>query len=239
MKKDPVVISIISLLILLAVGSIIYFNYFYVKSTGDNKEKIYVKVDDELVINEIEELIIDRKLYNIDKLKRNIDDFNTLSSKEKLNIAFDYVISNIDDAHENGIDVKKIEEYFDNTFKSIIYWDKLDLHVYNGEVYKYEKEKDRYIYDEEQSSFDVDVINSYAKIINIRNKNNIYEVTLVRLWENDDKVFTSYKDALNDINFITYSKDDIDNHLNEMTKYIYTFEKIDNNYLLVSYKYKK
>lgn len=239
MKKDPVVISIISLLILLAVGSIIYFNYFYVKSTGDNKEKIYVKVDDELVINEIEELIIDRKLYNIDKLKRNIDDFNTLSSKEKLNIAFDYVISNIDDAHENGIDVKKIEEYFDNTFKSIIYWDKLDLHVYNGEVYKYEKEKDRYIYDEEQSSFDVDVMNSYAKIINIRNKNNIYEVTLVRLWENDDKVFTSYKDALNDINFITYSKDDIDNHLNEMTKYIYTFEKIDNNYLLVSYKYKK
>lgn len=239
MKKDPVVISIISLLILLAVGSIIYFNYFYVKSTGDNKEKIYVKVDDELVINEIEELIIDRKLYNIDKLKRNIDDFNTLSSKEKLNIAFDYVISNIDDAHENGIDVKKIEEYFDNTFKSIIYWDKLDLHVYNGEVYKYEKEKDRYIYDEEQSSFDVDVINSYAKIINIRNKNNIYEVTLVRLWENNDKVFTSYKDALNDINFITYSKDDIDNHLNEMTKYIYTFEKIDNNYLLVSYKYKK
>lgn len=239
MKKDPVVISIISLLILLAVGSIIYFNYFYVKSTGDNKEKIYVKVDDELVINEIEELIINRKLYNIDKLKRNIDDFNTLSSKEKLNIAFDYVISNIDDAHENGIDVKKIEEYFDNTFKSIIYWDKLDLHVYNGEVYKYEKEKDRYIYDEEQSSFDVDVMNSYAKIINIRNKNNIYEVTLVRLWENDDKVFTSYKDALNDINFITYSKDDIDNHLNEMTKYIYTFEKIDNNYLLVSYKYKK
>lgn len=239
MKKDPVVISIISLLILLAVGSIIYFNYFYVKSTGDNKEKIYVKVDDELVINEIEELIIDRKLYNIDKLKRNIDDFNTLSSKEKLNIAFDYVISNIDDVHENGIDVKKIEEYFDNTFKSIIYWDKLDLHVYNGEVYKYEKEKDRYIYDEEQSSFDVDVINSYAKIINIRNKNNIYEVTLVRLWENNDKVFTSYKDALNDINSITYSKDDIDNHLNEMTKYIYTFEKIDNNYLLVSYKYKK
>ena len=63
MKKDPVVISIISLLILLAVGSIIYFNYFYVKSTGDNKEKIYVKVDDELVINEIEELIINRKLY--------------------------------------------------------------------------------------------------------------------------------------------------------------------------------
>lgn len=239
MKKDPVVISIISLLILLAVGSIIYFNYFYVKSTGDNKEKIYVKVDDELVINEIEELIINRKLYNIDKLKRNIDDFNTLSSKEKLNIAFDYVISNIDDAHENGIDVKKIEEYFDNTFKSIIYWDKLDLHVYNGEVYKYEKEKDRYIYDEEQSSFDVDVMNSYAKIINIRNKNNIYEVTLVRLWENNDKVFTSYKDALNDINSITYSKDDIDNHLNEMTKYIYTFEKIDNNYLLVSYKYKK
>lgn len=239
MKKDPVVISIISLLILLAVGSIIYFNYFYVKSTGDNKEKIYVKVDDELVINEIEELIIDRKLYNIDKLKRNIDDFNTLSSKEKLNIAFDYVISNIDDVHENGIDVKKIEEYFDNTFKSIIYWDKLDLHVYNGEVYKYEKEKDRYIYDEEQSSFDVDVMNSYAKIINIRNKNNIYEVTLVRLWENNDKVFTSYKDALNDINSITYSKDDIDNHLNEMTKYIYTFEKIDNNYLLVSYKYKK
>ena len=48
-----------------------------------------------------------------------------------------------------------------------------------------------------------------------------------------------YKDALNDINSITYSKDDIDNHLNEMTKYIYTFEKIDNNYLLVSYKYKK
>ena len=239
MKKDPVVISIISLLILLAVGSIIYFNYFYVKSTGDNKEKIYVKVDDELVINEIEELIINRKLYNIDKLKRNIDDFNTLSSKEKLNIAFDYVISNIDDAHENGIDVKKIEEYFDNTFKSIIYWDKLDLHVYNGEVYKYEKEKDRYIYDEEQSSFDVDVMNSYAKIINIRNKNNIYEVTLVRLWENNDKVFTSYKDALNDINSITYSKDDIDNHLNEMTKYIYTFEKIDNNYLLVSYMYKK
>lgn len=239
MKKDPVVISIISLLILLAVGSIIYFNYFYVKSTGDNKEKIYVKVDDELVINEIEELIINRKLYNIDKLKRNIDDFNTLSSKEKLNIAFDYVISNIDDAHENGIDVKKIEEYFDNTFKSIIYWDKLDLHVYNGEVYKYEKEKDRYIYDEEQSSFDVDVMNSYAKIINIRNKNDIYEVTLVRLWENNDKVFTSYKDALNDINSITYSKDDIDNHLNEMTKYIYTFEKIDNNYLLVSYKYKK
>lgn len=239
MKKDPVVISIISLLILLAVGSIIYFNYFYVKSTGDNKEKIYVKVDDELVINEIEELIIDRKLYNIDKLKRNIDDFNTLSSKEKLNIAFDYVISNIDDVHENGIDVKKIEEYFDNTFKSIIYWDKLDLHVYNGEVYKYEKEKDIYIYDEEQSSFEVDVINSYAKIINIRNKNNIYEVTLVRLWENNDKVFTSYKDALNDINSITYSKDDIDNHLNEMTKYIYTFEKIDNNYLLVSYKYKK
>ena len=239
MKKDPVVISIISLLILLAVGSIIYFNYFYVKSTGDNKEKIYVKVDDELVINEIEELIINRKLYNIDKLKRNIDDFNTLSSKEKLNIAFDYVISNIDAAHENGIDVKKIEEYFDNTFKSIIYWDKLDLHVYNGEVYKYEKEKDRYIYDEEQSSFDVDVMNSYAKIINIRNKNNIYEVTLVRLWENNDKVFTSYKDALNDINSITYSKDDIDNHLNEMTKYIYTFEKIDNNYLLVSYKYKK
>ena len=239
MKKDPVVISIISLLILLAVGSIIYFNYFYVKSTGDNKEKIYVKVDDELVINEIEELIINRKLYNIDKLKRNIDDFNTLSSKEKLNIALDYVISNIDDAHENGIDVKKIEEYFDNTFKSIIYWDKLDLHVYNGEVYKYEKEKDRYIYDEEQSSFDVDVMNSYAKIINIRNKNDIYEVTLVRLWENNDKVFTSYKDALNDINSITYSKDDIDNHLNEMTKYIYTFEKIDNNYLLVSYKYKK
>ena len=239
MKKDPVVISIISLLILLAVGSIIYFNYFYVKSTGDNKEKIYVKVDDELVINEIEELIINRKLYNIDKLKRNIDDFNTLSSKEKLNIAFDYVISNIDDAHKNGIDVKKIEEYFDNTFKSIIYWDKLDLHVYNGEVYKYEKEKDRYIYDEEQSSFDVDVMNSYAKIINIRNKNDIYEVTLVRLWENNDKVFTSYKDALNDINSITYSKDDIDNHLNEMTKYIYTFEKIDNNYLLVSYKYKK
>ena len=161
MKKDPVVISIISLLILLAVGSIIYFNYFYVKSTGDNKEKIYVKVDDELVINEIEELILNRKLYNIDKLKRNIDDFNTLSSKEKLNIAFDYVISNIDDAHENGIDVKKIEEYFDNTFKSIIYWDKLDLHVYNGEVYKYEKEKDRYIYDEEQSSFDVDVMNRH------------------------------------------------------------------------------
>lgn len=106
-------------------------------------------------------------------------------------------------------------------------------------MYKYEKEKDRYIYDEEQSSFDVDVMNSYAKIINIRNKNDIYEVTLVRLWENNDKVFTSYKDALNDINSITYSKDDIDNHLNEMTKYIYTFEKIDNNYLLVSYKYKK
>ena len=96
-ERNNVVIVIVCALFLLGISAIIYFFFFYDKKNNnenDSKEKLFIDIKDEDVIKGFEKLIDDKKLYNIDKLDKNIDDFNTLSSKIKLNIGFYSVYEN-------------------------------------------------------------------------------------------------------------------------------------------------
>ena len=263
-ERNNVVIVIVCALFLLGISAIIYFFFFYDKKNNnenDSKEKLFIDIKDEDVIKGFEKLIDDKKLYNIDKLDKNIDDFNTLSSKIKLNIGFYSVYENETDPHTNGIELKKIESYFKNTFKSTIYFDANDIYYDddNELLYSYNKLTSKYEYNEKHKSHEYanTISNIYNKVIEVKKRNNTYVITNIKLWGNkiDDSyiIYGSYKDAINNTNELfkvkssenikEYSKNELENNLElykeKMTKYTYTFEKENDKYLLVSYKYKR
>ena len=159
------------------------------------------------------------------------------------------------------IHLKKIESYFKNTFKSTIYFDANDIYCDddNELLYSYNKLTSKYEYNEKHKSHEYanTISNIYNKVIEVKKRNNTYVITNIKLWGNkiDDSyiIYGSYKDALNNTNELfkvkssenikEYSKNELENNLElykeKMTKYTYTFEKENDKYLLVSYKYKR
>ncbi len=134
-------------------------------------------------------------------------------------------------------------------------------------LYIYDKKSDKYIYNENHLGHGLSVIDNYfSKIISIKNNGNIYEVTEVKLWykmlDEGPSTFTNaydtYKNAIYDtkplfvlksVGEIDYNSnpyyyyiekeinENFDKYENNMARYIYTFEKVNDKYLLINFKF--
>lgn len=260
--KNRVVACVMCLIALLSVGTVIYFEYYY-KPVQDEKEvpkeSLFVDVIDEDVINSFLKLDEDRRLYNVAKLERDIDNFNSIAMFEKLNIGFDSVKDNVYDIYESGLDVSLIEDYFKDTFNTIIYFDKEDITCECGNtIFTFDNNLNKYIVNDDHEPHDVtSIINFYTKVTNVKKKNDTYVVTYIKLWANvvDDtftEVYSSYNDALNKTNvlytfeleegirpFDTARNNFKEEYISKMPKYIFTYKYLDDNYLLDSLNYEK
>jgi len=266
-QKNNVIIVIVTAFVLLIASAVIYFFHFYKSPTEkETKDKLYVEVTDESTINELAEVIKNNKFHNIDKLERNIDNFNTIETNEKLDIGFNSVFESLNDPYSNGIDAFLIDEYFNNTFKTIIYWDKTNIHCECGkDIFLYDISQNKYVYNDKHLGHGAFVVdNYYSKIIDVKKKNNKYVVTMIKLWVGYDSLFepirvgySNYMDALynenplfeiefeyeNDKSEIYYAvnelEDNLEKYQSQMSKYIYTFEKEENSYKLVTFKFEE
>ena len=249
-----IVISVSALYVLIAM--LVYSFYFHDYENKEyQKESIYIEIKDEKIINELNLLIKDKALDNIAKQEKDIEDLNTINKEEKLYIAYKSIVDKLDNPKENGIEINTIDEYFKNTFKRTMYWDKENIMCdCGGTLYKYDSTLNKYIYNEEHLAHDnTNIMSNYSKILKVEKKNQIYQVTMTYIWlsNNEDKV-TAYKnkEILFEID-ITDSKKDINNYItneieknyeqykDKLHKYVYYFEKANDNYLLINFDYKK
>ena len=168
----------------------------------------------------------------------------------------------LNDVYASGIELKYIDDYFKNTFKDIIYFNKESIMCVTckKELFIYDSKNNKYIYNEAHKYHEMyESFNFYTKVVDIKNRNNTYVVTYVNLWTEPfsnavgiDRAYSSYNDAINKINAIYKSNDDknmyteAENEINnnfdlykdKMHKYTYTFEKIDDIYKIVSLSFK-
>ena len=257
-KRNNTIIVITVAIFLLLVSALIY--NFYFKDYGEynkgeeKKESLYVNIDDENIINELLNTIDVNNLKDIAAFEKNIDNINVLEPIEKINIAYNVIKKD----EQNEIDVLELDNYFKNAFKTTIYWDKSDIYCSNGEVlYKFDMSTNKYYYNVEHNCENHNEINAiYKNVVSAKKKNDTYIITVNFMWNNSiqpDTIYKSYKDALNqkDVLLVIPSEDgnpsneDINNFINsnyddikdKLHKYTYVFEKVDDNYLLVSFKY--
>lgn len=257
-RKNNTIIVLSVAIFLLVVSGLIY--NFYFKDYGeynkkDNiKESLYIDITDESILNDILNTIKNNNLKDVAAFERNIDNINVLEPIEKINIAYNSIKK--DDTNE--IDVLEIDNYFENAFKTTIYWDKSDIYCTNGEVvYIYDISNNKYIYNAEHNCEKHNYVSPiYTKFIKAKKKNDMYVVTVSFIWNNSeylDTMYSNYNDALNQNNplFVIPSEDgniteetinnfinsNYDNVKDKLHTYTYVFEKIDDKYLLDSFKY--
>ena len=265
MKNNCRVVSFIVVFLILSMscGAIIYFNNYFKEVKDEEKiEKIFVNIDDDATKELFLNLYKSNHLEYVSKLESDIDNFNVLSSDIKLDIAFNALKRELNDVYASGIELKYIDDYFKNTFKDIIYFNKESIMcaTCKKELFIYDSKNNKYIYNEAHKYHEMyESLNFYTKVVDIKNRNNTYVVTYVNLWTDPfskalgvDRAYSSYNDAVNKVNAIYKSNDDknmyteAENEINnnydlykdKMHKYTYTFEKIDDVYKIVSLSFK-
>lgn len=257
-KRNNNIIVITVAIFLIVVSSLIY--NFYFKDYGEynkgenKKESLYTLVTDEKIINELLDTININNLYDLAQYEKNIDNINALEPIEKINIAYNAIKK--DD--KNEIDVIKLDEYFKNSFKTTIYYDKSDIYCINGEVlYKFDITLNKYIYNNEHNcEIHNEISPIYTNVVNVKKKNNIYVITVNHIWKSNlqpDIMYGSFNDTINKTNMLLVvpsedgnpSKEDINNFIknnysdikDKLHKYTYVFEKKGDKYLLESVKF--
>lgn len=260
-KNNIVIVIVVAFLFLLIAGVIYYFYFSDYEEKEKKKESLYIKIIDDSIINELENTIKNNNLYVLARLEKDIDDMNSLESSQKLSMAFPVVSKNIDDSLTIGVTPDLVDEYFKNTFKTTMYWDKTDIYCECSEVlYKYDIESNKYIYNISHKVHDsVNIYPYYSKVLDVKKKNDIYVITFTYVWDKFDGTkdfanngYASYKDANNSENRLFSLENDstldlatqmieqnYDALKSNLHKYTYVFEKVDNNYLITSFKFTK
>lgn len=261
-KKNDLVLVFISAFTLLLIGAFVYLNFFY----DDNKENNYKEVDNfsEMSVT-FNNLMTENKLDNVARLEKNIYDFNKLTNDEKLNIVYRGIFD--ENAYTYGVKVDDMNTYFEKVFYDNITWVKDGIKcTCDKDIYVYDTDTNKYIYNSNHDGHGVsDVASYFSKIIKIENNGNFYRVTEVKLWELDldsgpasmtlaydtamdaddednslfEVVIPENLDISDDYNYYLKKEinDNFDNYKDKMARYIYTFEKVDNKYLLVSFEF--
>ncbi|HOO67849.1 MAG TPA: hypothetical protein PLC53_00560 [Bacilli bacterium] len=267
-KKNDITIVILSAIILLLIGLFVYLNFFHNNIANENTiEDNYIEVGnfDELS-NTFEEILTDKELYNIAKYEESISDFNSLENEDKIEIAYNSIVDEVEDPYEEGISIDLFNNYFENTYYEDINWDKDDIYCpICGEVlFYYDSVTDSYIYNEDHLGHGGYVVENYfSKIINIENDGDLYKVTEVKLWlyfydvgpSTLTEGYDTYFNAKNEVyplfilenddyledNLYYYLLEEITNNFdkykNNMATYIYTFKKANDEYLLVTFDF--
>jgi len=268
-KKNNVVIVILVALLFLVVAALVYFFYFLEEpeTKEEKKESLYVEISDETIITELLGTINENNLHIIATYEKNIDNMNVLNTPQKLDISLTSILNKINDPYTNGIPIDLFDIYFKNTFRTTIYWDKININCDCGEVlYLYNEEDNKYVYNEEHLGHGYStVLPYYTKVIDAKKKNETYIVTVSYVWNNYSDVYgytntgyASFTDAssMNNSLFEIEVPDELPNeevdsyaikeietnyelYKDKLHKYTYTFEKVDNKYLLVNFDYEK
>lgn len=265
-ERNNVVIVILLSLFFLSIAAVVYFIFFYIEpETNKNKIVGYIDVKDTYIINEIEEEIKDFNLSNIAKLERNINNFNIdLTNEEKLDIAFKGATSEDEDIFTDGVEIEDMYEYFKDGFLNNISFNKEDIKCSCGtSLFIYDDTLKKYVYNSKHGGHggEMEAYNYYSKITNVKQSGKRYIVTMANLWYVpsgllDEGIFVGYDSkttALNKTDYlfklenssghindmIAELENNYDKYKDKMDKYIYTFEKQGDDYLLLSFEYKK
>lgn len=268
-RKNNAVIVIMVSFIFLIVSSLVYFFYFIdYEDEIDKKDSIFVNVTDEIIINDLVKKISDNSLFLLGTYEKDIDNINALESSQKLNIAFKSILKNVLDPYESNISSEMISDYFKNTFDSTIYWNKEDIYCEcNNVLYSYDDSVDGYVYNKDHLGHGlIEITPFYSKVLDTKKKNELYVITMNYVWNNYSDIFgytnrgyISYNDAIsmnnslfeievpdeldNDIDVDFYAikeiEDNFDLYKDKLHKYIYTFKKVNDEYLLVNFEYEK
>lgn len=263
-NNNFVIVMIVAFLYV--VISLLIYNFFFLdyNMQDEKKESLFVDVIDENTINDMLEIINKNNLYILGTYEKDIDNINALESNEKVNIAYKTLVT-----HDyNNISSSSISEFFKNAFSATIYWNKNDIYCDCGNIlYLYDKELDSYIYNENHLGHGLlNIMPYYTKVLNVKKKNDLYVITVNYIWNNNTDYFgytntgySSYQDALNmnnslfeievsddlslDVSINSFAVEEIEKNFDlykeKLHKYIYTFKKENDNYLLVSFKYEK
>ena len=248
-ERNNIVIVIILSLVFIISATLIYFIYFNKEEHIDNKESLFVKVEDKNVIKSISNIIDDNNLYIFAKYEKNIDDINTINNNEKLELAFNTIRKDNED-----ISIYDISNYFKNIFKTTIYWNTDNIKCSCGnDLYIYDIENKKYTYNIEHIEHENEIEKPNYKILDIEKKNDIYIVKMNYIWNKviDDKlnIYVNYNDLLEDkvlfsIDINEEDKEDLleqnyNKYKDKLYTYVYTFEIVNNKYLLTSFRYEK
>lgn len=256
-KNNNYVIICLLGLIFILVGLFVYLNFF--SDYGNYKD---VNNFNELS-NVFEDKISSYKLENIAKLERNIVDLNNLKNEEKVDIAYNGINDKVENAYENGIDAKLMDDYLKGLFGSDFKWKKESILCNLGhKMYIYNEDTNKYEYNTEHLGHGASAVESYfSKIISIKESGNLFKVTEVRLWmmysdngpSTFENAYDTYDNAWQEINKLFsitmpgvipdgeqayyYIKTEIENNFNQykdkMATYTYTFEKENGEYNLI------
>lgn len=261
-KRNDLVLVFISAFTLLLIGAFVYLNFFY----DDNKENNYSEVEnfEEMSVT-FNNLMTEDKLENVARLERNIYDFNDLTNDEKLNLAYRAIFD--ENAYTYGVKTDDIDSYFSGVFYDKITWVKDGIDCTCGkDIYIYDPDTSKYVYNPDHEGHGVsDVDNYFSKIISIEKNENFYRVTEVKLWalyldsgpasfniaydtamDADDEdnplfevVIPENVSLTDNYNYYLEKEinDNFDKYKDKMARYIYTFKKVDNQYLLVSFEF--
>ena len=263
-KRTEILIVLLAAFTLFLIASFVYLSFFYEEAKKGNGIN-YVLVDSKNEIyNDFYNLIESNRLYNIGRLEKNIIDFNNLANEEKLNFAFDYFMATKEDIYEYGVTTDRMQDYLDSIFLDKISWSKKDISCFCGiPIFIYDSVIKTYIYNADHLGHGAyGVTNYYNKVISVMKYNEYYKVTIVGLWElNYDSgpsstnfAYDTYNNALNQTNplfeieakdYDTDYKSDLkaelidnfNNYKDKMATYTYTFKKVDDQYLLVSFEF--
>ena len=152
MRNNCRVVSLIVVFLILSMscGAIIYFNNYFKEGKNEEKiEKIFVNVEDDATKELFLNLYKSNHLEYVSKLESDIDNFNVLSSDTKLDIAFNALKKELNDVYASGIELKYIDDYFKNTFKDIIYFNKESIMCVTckKELFIYDSKNNKYYRD--------------------------------------------------------------------------------------------
>lgn len=269
-KKNDITIVILSALTLLLIGAFVYLNFSEKESNEEldnsNKEIEYSDIStNEEIIYIFSDVLEENYISNIAILERDIENFDDLTNIEKLDIAYKMANIEANYIYENGFSADLINNYFDRTFYDNITWNKDDIicDICGEILFIYDSENNKYIYNENHLGHGTSYAdNYYSKIIEIKNNENTYIVTEVKLWNVMDIdstllfAFDTYKNSrelvypLFSIDNNNYEKiedqysllineleENFDDYKDNMARYTYTFEKTDDKYLLVSFEF--
>lgn len=256
-KGNNFIIIVLVGLILLFGGIYIYLNFF--SDYGKYKE---VNNFNELV-TVFENKFSKYKIENISKLEKNITNLNNLTNKEKVEIAYYGIRDKALDSYTNGIDAKLMDDYLNGLFGNDFKWKKDSILCNLGdELYLYNEDTNKYVYNEEHLGHGATVVESYfSKIISIQESGNLYKVKEVRLWmkysetgpTSFEDAYDTYNNAVNETNplfrynmtgvipdgeeYYYFLKSEIENNFDQykdkMATYTYNFEKVNGEYYLV------
>ena len=266
-KKNNVVIVIMVSLLFIISSAIVYFLYFFDEPIKDDtKDSIYVRVSDPEIIKKLKDTIENNNLIELAKNEKTLDNINTASNELKLNMSLNKIIK--DYKFLDTIDATLLNNYFNDSFKDTIYYNKEDILCSCKEkLYIYDKETNSYIYNEKHEKHEIyETYPYYTKVLSVDKKNNIYVIKVAYVWntyktnEYTNTGYSSYNDSIDKQNplfeikieenasFDASHKDyyaikeietNYEKYKNRLHKYIYTFEENNNTYKLISFKYEK